>query len=62
MTELRAEERFSPIMFAQQDVVNKISQYWNVIPLIPKMEFPTRMKDIVWIADIRNIIIILELI
>jgi hypothetical protein len=60
MTELNADEMFKPIIFARQEVVNNTNQYVIVIPFISRIKLPIRIKEIDWIAEIINIIRILE--
>jgi hypothetical protein len=58
--ELIAEEMVSPIILARQDVLNNTIQYVRVMPLMPRIKLPIRMKDMVWMAEIMNIRSILE--
>ena len=43
-TVLKLSDMTSPIILADAQHENRISQYWNIIPLMPVIEFPTITK------------------
>ncbi len=53
-TELKPDEIFNPIILAQQEVVNSITQYLKVMPSMPSIEFPISTKMSVCNAEIKN--------